>query len=342
MNTAVRLRLRRPGVTLCDLIVVSVLAALAIALAAPALWHARASAAQALCSDHLRYMGFACHTFEGSFMRLPPLYGGAANPSAVPIVAPAASAKFPRGYGSVHVFLLPHIHQPLHKLMAGADPFNFVPDTADAKGARANFNEVPTYVCPADPSMTEGIVAGVRKGGTSYAANAQVFAPLTTELLSGPNNMLATTKLNWADRGATVARIQDGSSNTIMFLHVYARCGALGGGAAWGETAGARAMPDLGIGTIYPWQRSSLMGQVVTTAPGAKIFNDVPHPFHVSYAAESGRGCDPTVPSTPHAGAMMVALADASVRIVSPTISPQVWNMACLPNDMPRIPCGDW
>ncbi len=37
---------------------------------------------------------------------------------------------------------------------------------------------ISEYVCPANPSMHGGIVIGGTFAGTSYAANAQVFAPL--------------------------------------------------------------------------------------------------------------------------------------------------------------------
>jgi hypothetical protein len=38
---------------------------------------------------------------------------------------------------------------------------------------------------------------------------------------------------------------------------------------------------------------------------------------------------------------MMVVLGDASVRSVSPSISPDTWNKACLPNDGNTLP-ADW
>ena len=63
---------------------------------------------------------------------------------------------------------------------------------------------------------------------------------------------------NWLDRGSTIARIGDGSSNTILFMHTYALCpnknggSFTGGGSTWGYTAGpsltAKPARD---GTVY-------------------------------------------------------------------------------------------
>lgn len=47
--------------------------------------------------------------------------------------------------------------------------------------------------------MTEGIVTGGALGGSSYAANAQVFAPLTDETIDG-GAMYPANKPNFTDR----------------------------------------------------------------------------------------------------------------------------------------------
>ena len=43
--------------------------------------------------------------------------------------------------------------------------------------------------------------------------------------------------------------------------------------------------------------------------------------------------CDFRIMQTPHAGALMVALGDGSVRSVSPSISWTTWTRACDPRD---------
>jgi hypothetical protein len=43
--------------------------------------------------------------------------------------------------------------------------------------------------------------------------------------------------------------------------------------------------------------------------------------------------CTATDPATPHGNAMLVALGDGSIRTITPSVSPDTWNKACLPND---------
>jgi hypothetical protein len=181
---------------------------------------------------------------------------------------------------------------------------------------------VPTYTCPADPSMSDGIQNGGVLGGSSYAANAQVFAPLVDETLGGGGMMYPATTPNFCDRGSFLANLRDGSSNTILFTHAYAVCGSQG--SAWGYSAGINAAPSATL-SFQPWSRASYIGQTSMTAADKPAFQDRPNPYTTA--------CIATDPATPHAGAMLVVLGDASVRSVAPSISAETWNRACLPND---------
>ena len=178
--------------------------------------------------------------------------------------------------------------------------------------------------------MKDGIVNGGLLGGSSYAVNAQVFAPLTDENITG-GAMYPANKANFTDRGMTIARIMDGSSNTIMFTHTYALCGD-SQGSVWGYGAGVGKAPSA-ADTYQPWSRASYLKQTFLTAKNAPAFQNQPTPY--------AKKCVVTDPATPHANAMVVLLGDASVRTVAPTISADTWNKACLPND--GNPLGpDW
>ena len=78
---------------------------------------------------------------------------------------------------------------------------------------------------------------------------------------------------------------------------------------------------------------SSAAEAAFMTAAGGQPFQNQPNPYNSA--------CSPSDPATPHASAMMVLLGDASVRSVTPSISPDTWNKACLPMD--GNPLGpDW
>ena len=246
---------KQRGFTLIELLVVIAIIAILIALLVPAVQKVREAAARTQCTNNMKQIGLGCHNFEGVFKRLPPLYGGYG-------AASKASQKFANIWASTTVFLLPYIEQDnLYKAISTAatpsnvDPNNNVPGNPAAAG---NHKVVPTYVCPADPSMSDGIMSGGVLGGSSYAANSQVFAALQGENLTATPNgkdgaMQPVTVNNFADRGAAIARILDGSSNTILFIHVYSQCSKTGAatGSAWGYSEGVnKARHDAGFSAL--------------------------------------------------------------------------------------------
>jgi hypothetical protein len=190
---------------------------------------------------------------------------------------------------------------------------------------------VPTYVCSADPGLTDGIVTGGTLGGSSYAVNAQVFAPLTDESITG-GGMYSADKRNFTDRGSPLSRLGDGTSNIIIFTHAYALCGSTTRGSAWGYGAGIGKVPEP-TDTFQPWSRASYLKQTYITRVGKQPFQNQPDPY--------AKKCVVTDPATPHPNAMIVVLGDASARRVLPTLSSDTWNKACLPNDGNILP-ADW
>lgn len=127
--------------------------------------------------------------------------------------------------------------------------------------------------------------------------------------------LLATTNYaaNWlifGRDGARIASITDGASNTLMFTERYQVCN--GTPCAWGYPA------------LSPW------------TPAFAYYSTAK--FQSQPAAPE---CDPALPQGFHGGAIHVAMADASARLVANTISPQTWSYACTPDD--GQPLGaDW
>lgn len=189
--------------------------------------------------------------------------------------------------------------------------------------------------CPTDPSRNNGVDVfwGGYWGVTSYSANYLV--------LGGSTGDGSTMYGNWNPSGyyappQSFANITDGLSNTILFAEVYANCF------------------DRGRIALYTWYYQDF-GLTQSVAPGGfdrgtnptwNAWNGVPNTFmfqvrpdHTPYKLCSNC-CSPFFAQTPH-NALQVAMADGSVRSVSPGISQQTWNYLMQPAD--GHPLGtDW
>jgi len=296
-----------------------------IALLIPALQKTREAERRNGCLNNLRQIGLGLHNFENAFNQLPPLYGGVASEK------DQASTKFPAIWGSTHVFLVPFMEaSDLWNEMATGEPSNCLPSMLGDKN-------VPYFCCPSDPGIRDSATAG----GTSYATNAQVFAPLQNETVQGTGSMYAAPHPNYCDRGARLSELRNGTSNTIGFTHSYSLCGSSTTGTSWAYTGGLNMPPSITPST-QPWSRATLIGQKGMLAPGDKVFQNQPSPYGQPFDGATSSGCDPSLPATPHANAMMVLLMDASVRSVTTSIDYKVWNEGCLPNNDSRPAHGSW
>lgn len=164
---------------------------------------------------------------------------------------------------------------------------------------------------PADPSYAFHKADPDRTpGNTSFAANFAVFS----------------------DR-RSLGDVSDGLSNTVAFAEHYARCGPapqanFTSRLIWGQlsTNGVKSynpsnrrasFADRYYDNVYPVTE----GKVTRPSRRGATFQTAP----------SVLGCDPTVPQTPHAGGMLTALLDGSVRVTRSGIEPQAFWAAVTP-----------
>jgi prepilin-type N-terminal cleavage/methylation domain-containing protein len=208
-------------------------------------------------------------------------------------------------YGSGFFHILPYVEQGNLYQSSAVGGFS------DASVNGVSAQGIPLFICPSDPTTgSRGVVKdnqGFDWGACSYAGNAQAFCvvdPANGEFLSPQG----TPRLNGG--------FPDGTSNTILFAEKYARCTNLAypeGGSFWAYWVIGVAAQPLHPAFAVSWNRYSV-------GPGSKFL--VRPPLD---------DCDPTLTSTAHPSGIVVGLADASVRTVSPAVSGETWWAACTP-----------
>jgi len=130
---------RRTGFTLVELLVVIAIIGILIALLLPAVQAAREAARRSQCTNNLRQMGLACHSFHDAQKCVPPSRTASGG---FPLLGIPANA-----YNSWAPWLLPYLE--LGNLM---NQYNQKLHFGHASNRIAIQTQVPTFLCPSAPN----------------------------------------------------------------------------------------------------------------------------------------------------------------------------------------------
>jgi prepilin-type N-terminal cleavage/methylation domain-containing protein len=315
---------RRSGFTLIELLVVIAIIAVLIGLLLPAVQKVREAAARSQSTNNLKQLAIAAQTFNDSYYNLPGAVATAATPqNASAQVNPSATgtqviANVTNANAGVYFQLLPYIEQQalFNQIRScAATPAANAPNLTLAPGKSTILK---VLISPADSSNP----------GNQHVLSTAVTNPVTAAMYAAPPAQFTTGNTQWGttsyaynpvvfDASAAVGRMQDGTSNTIMFTERYQLCGNVP--TYWfGAPLATQVAPPrtTGLVVVSPiGYRAAFIPGMNWSAANNGAFrgaNFLPANLGVRPAA-----CNPAAPSSPHSGGIIVCLADGSVRIVS-------------------------
>jgi prepilin-type N-terminal cleavage/methylation domain-containing protein/prepilin-type processing-associated H-X9-DG protein len=311
----------RLAFTLIELLVVIAIIAVLIGLLVPAVQKVREAANSASCKNNLKQIALAVMNYESAFKKFP-------EGSVYKLVGNNWNY-----YDTWTISILPFIEQQnVYNLYDKTVP-NAIPDKLSPNMAALRQSFMPVYACPSDPNQFVSAVPESGPGGSGNLTSVPLYMPGSYRCVAGadwggrdwgtdqngPNENWddATEVANWlmanypGDRGVMhatypgvagaerIANIIDGTSNTLLV----------------GEYA---TKTHLNRRTFWAYAYTSYNESVVTFAQSRTLLAD--YDLCVNTAPFGNNQCKRAWGSFHSAGLMNFALADGSVRTISPNV----------------------
>jgi len=283
---------RRTGFTLVELLVVIAMIGILLALLLPAVQQAREAARRAQCSNNLKQIALAMHSFESAFGHLP--YGDRLSANNANKVGPG-------------VQILPYVEQSALYDQYDWSTHWYAPENRDLVETH-----LAVFACPSTPNWKR-LVNGV-EGGVAFSAAASDYIPP-----SGiGNNEKNYVQLHYGltvldDKAILTKKVKtpnylrdaiDGLSYSVLYIECAGKPDVWNGGQKTG-----------GVNTKTGWASHSTGFDPKMLVPGGCAGTG---PCSVNCCNDQGVYAF-------HPGGANAAFGDGSVRLLTSTIAPPVF-----------------
>jgi prepilin-type N-terminal cleavage/methylation domain-containing protein/prepilin-type processing-associated H-X9-DG protein len=305
----------RRAFTLIELLVVIAIIAILVGLLLPAVQKVREAANRTTCTNNMKQIGLALHGYHDSNGSFPPGYARLNTPENA---SPATFWSY---------FILPYIEQ---NALYASIPFTTTPDWTTGNYATAAGTVIKTFHCPSTTDemlyTSEGISA---RFAVSYAANqtGDVGNPASASgsgewgahmddssswsigyagLPRPTSNLYRFNGVMGFNTQVNIAKVVDGTSNTVAVGERYRILGDGSAGDSWTSSAGTGAYGTWSLG-------------------GPNINNDVEQavgsigmPFNTkNTSSQQSLSISSTCFSSQHAGGVNFVYLDGSVHFLA-------------------------